>query len=266
MNRVKSRVLREWWSVMLVVGIGLAAVRPLRNAAMTILRFPFTCLHHGVRALLLIPQLPTISRQRVELTSDLMRARLEAIELREALRHIRQGLELLTREPSGVIAEVIGYSMIPTQHTVLLNKGRRDGLLDHTVIMDAEGLVGRVIELHADTTLVMLLTDANSRVAGTVERSRDLGLVVGQGWNRCAFLHLEADADIQAGDRLLTAGLEGSLPKGLPLGIVTRIVRDETSGSARADVVPSAHLSRLETVLCLPRSGRRGDEESMNRP
>ena len=89
-------------------------------------------------------------------------------------------------------------------------------------------------------------------MAALVERSRETGLVVGRGSGVCELIYLDQDADVQEGDRILTAGLGGTFPKGLVLGTVTRVVRDETSGSARAIVAPAAHLSRLEEVLCIP--------------
>jgi rod shape-determining protein MreC len=98
----------------------------------------------------------------------------------------------------------------------------------------------------------MLLTDPDSRVAGLVDRSRETGLLVGRAGGRCEFMYLDVDADIQDGDRIVTAGLGGPFPKGLFLGRVARVVRDELTGSARASVVPAARLGRLEEVLCLP--------------
>ena len=61
-----------------------------------------------------------------------------------------------------------------------------------------------------------------------------------------------ADADLELGDQIVTAGLGGPFPKGVQLGTVTRIVRDPLTGVARASVTPAARLGRLEEVLCLP--------------
>jgi rod shape-determining protein MreC len=108
-----------------------------------------------------------------------------------------------------------------------------------------------VIELHPATSLVLLLTDPESRVGGIVERSRETGLLVGKSRSQCEFIYLDVQADIQAGDRILTAGLGGPFPKGLLLGVVAEVIRDEVTGSARAIVNPSARLGKLEEVLCL---------------
>jgi len=182
----------------------------------------------------------------------LIQQRADAARLREELRHVKQSQGLLETASRGeIVATVLSRSTIPTQQTVLLNKGSRQGLTLETAVIDANGVVGRVTELHTVTSLVTLLTDPDSRIAGLVERSRESGLLVGRGHGQCEFIYLDAQADIEAGDRILTAGFGGPLPKGLLLGTVTHVVRDEASGAARALVRPAAHLGRLEEVLCL---------------
>ena len=226
---------------------------PLRHAALVILRLPFTLVKDAVQALLLLPRLPGLAGENAVLRTELVQRQMEASQLREALRRSEQGQALLNLIPSrqGLTASVIGRSTLPAQQTVLLDRGERDGLSLDTVIVDASGLIGRVVELHPAVCLVLLLTDPESRVAGLVERSRETGLLVGKGWGQCAFIYLDADADIQEGDRVVTAGLGGPFPKGLLLGTVVRVARDELTGSAMASVDPAARLSRLEEVLCV---------------
>ena len=97
-----------------------------------------------------------------------------------------------------------------------------------------------------------MLTDPESRVAGVVERSRETGLLVGQGNGACELLYLDPDADVKEGDRVVTAGLGGPFPKGLVLGVVTRVIKEEETGTLRAAVRPSVRLGQVEDVLCLP--------------
>ena len=184
----------------------------------------------------------------------LFRSQLEQAESREQNRLQRQtdALLNLTTAHQGVVATVIGRSIVPTQHTVLLNRGGQHGLTLDSIIVDEAGVIGRVIEVQPATCLVMLLTDPDSRVASLVERTRESGLLVGDGTGRCSMIYLEAGAEIQDGDRIVTAELGGPFPKGLLLGVVSHVTRDELSGSATASVVPAARLSRLEDVLCLP--------------
>lgn len=238
----------------LLAGTSLVFHEPLRRGTLTVLRLPFTILRTGVRILLTLPQLPSLTHENAALRSELIQQQAENAALRDALRKVEQTRALLDTSRSGhdgIIATVIGRSTIPMQHTLLLDKGERNGLTLDSVILDVEGLIGRVTELYPTTALVMLLTDPESRVAGIVERSRESGLLQGRGSGQCDFIYLDAQADIQEGDRIMTAGLGGPFPKGVLLGTVIRVIRDGQSGSASATVAPAAHLGRLEEVLCL---------------
>jgi rod shape-determining protein MreC len=208
-----------------------------------------------VAILITLPRLPSLAPENTELRAELMQRQVENAQLREALPPAEQAEALLAATPSqrrGIVARVIGRSTIPTQQTVLLDHGERHGLTVESVTLDASGLIGRVTELHPTTALVTLLTDPDSRIAGLVERSRETGLLVGRGRGRCEFIYLDAEAEIEEGDRIVTAGLGGPFPKGVLLGTVVRVVRDEQVGAAWASVEPAARLGRMEEVLCLP--------------
>ena len=242
----------------LLVGAALVVLDPLRHGALTLLRLPLTVVQGGGTILLTLPRLPALARENADLRTQVMRRETENTQLRETLRGVRQAEALLAAAPSqrhGIVARVVGRSTIPTQQTVLLNQGERHGLTVESVILDASGLIGRVTELHPTTALVTLLTDPDSRIAALVERSRETGLLVGRGRGRCEFIYLEADVDLEAGDRIVTAGLGGPFPKGVLLGTAVRVVRDERAGAAWASVEPAARLGRLEEVLCLPSQG-----------
>ena len=206
---------------------------------------------------LLLPRLPSLTQENTSLRSELTQRQLELAQLREALRHTRQGQALTEAVPSapGVVAGVIARSTLPSQQTILMDKGSQQGVKEEGVVVDAGGVVGRVAELHGASALVMLLTDPESRVAAIVERSRETGLLVGRGLGQCELIYLDAQVDLQEGDRVLTAGLGGVFPKGLLLGKVTRVFRDEQAGSASAWVEPAARLGQLEEVLCLLPAG-----------
>ena len=231
----------------------LAFQSPLRRTILTVFRLPLTATRTFLAILITLPRLPSLAQENASLRSEMISRQLDNAQLREQLRQAEQATVLRSVSAGrGVVARVIGRSTIPTQHTVLLDQGARQGLTLDAVIVDASGLIGRVMEVHPATALVMLLTDPDSRVAGLVERSRETGLVVGRGGGSCELIYLDVQADLQEGDRVVTAGLGGPFPKGLLLGTVIHVFRDEESGTARASVKPAAELSRVEDVLCLP--------------
>lgn len=233
----------------------VAFQEPVRRSLLDVLRVPFTLTTGVVAALLTLPRLPGLTEENTRLRMALAQQQVDVSYLHESLRTLQQAQALLRTTPDqqGIIAGIIARSTTPTQHTIVIDKGVRDGLSMDSVIVDASGVVGRVIELHEAVALVLLLTDHDSRVAGIVERSRESGLLQGRGRGQCEFLYLDAGADIAEGDRILTAGLSGSFPKGLLLGTVTRVTRDELLGTTSASVRPAAALGRVEDVLCLSR-------------
>lgn len=244
---------RVWILSAALLGVALLVHEPLRRGALTVLRLPFSALRFIAAALVVLPRLPSLTHERAALSADVARLRLDLAQAQEALRRMEQAdaLRGLASSRSAVTASVIGRSLLPTQHTVLLDRGERQGVVRGSVVLDAAGVAGRVVDVQPASSLVLLLTDPESRVAGVVERSRETGLLVGRGRGMCELIYLQADADVAEGDLILTAGFGGDFPKGLRLGTVVRVARDEQEGTTTASVKPAAQLHRLEDVLCL---------------
>ena len=238
----------------LLLGTVLIWHRSVGRGVLAALRVPFRVVKTVVTIVVTLPRLPALTRENTTLRSTLIQRELDIANLRETLRHTLQSQTLLraSPSPSGIVAVVLSRSPIPTQQTVLLDKGARDGLSLESVIIDAAGVIGRVIDVYPASSLVMLLTDPESRVAGLVERSREIGLLIGRSQGACEFIYLDATADIQEGDRIITAGLGETFPKGLLLGTVKRVLRDDASGVASAWIELAARLGQREEVLCLP--------------
>ena len=236
----------------LAVGAVLVLHEPVRRSTLAVLRFPFAVATTGVQILVNVPRIPSLTRENASLRAELLQRQLALARLQEMARHDEQAKALSATPSAGVMADVIGRSMIPTQQTLLLNRGQRQGLALGAAVVHVSGVVGRITELHPTTALITLLTDPESRVAGLIERSRETGLLVGEGRGACTFLYLDADADIKEGDEIVTAGLGGPFPKGLLLGTVARVVKDEGAGTVWATVRPAARLGQVEEVLCLP--------------
>ena len=239
--------------VVLAVGGALLCADLSRQVILTVLRGPFRIVRAAATTITLLPRLPGLVQENAALRAQLMQQQVDAAQLREAFRAATQAQVLLTlpTDRPRVVARVLARSVIPTQHALLIDRGRSEGLTPGAVIVDADGVVGRVVEAQGDSSLVLLVTDPDSRIAAMVERSRETGLLVGRGAGACQLLYLDPDADVREQDRVLTAGLGGAFPKGLLLGVVEHVTRDQVSGTASAKVVPVAGLGRLEEVLCL---------------
>lgn len=190
------------------------------------------------------------------LRADVDRLRVEALRVREIRTEnlrLRQLLALRERLPLDTLpAEVIAKDWGGWVRSLTVNRGRRNGIQRLTPVIVPDGLVGRVAIVRADLAVVQLLNDPSSAVGGMVQRTRSLGMVEGEpgGGLRFKFRASEGGG-VEVGDLVVSSGLGGVFPKGLPVGQVTRV---EARGSALfqfARLVPVVDLARVEEVLLL---------------
>jgi rod shape-determining protein MreC len=106
--------------------------------------------------------------------------------------------------------------------SIVIDQGSDDGVQVNDVVANANGLIGRVVLTTKDLAKVQLVTDNNSSVGALVERTRRQGVVRGNGGTSIQLFDIPTLADVQPGDRVLTAGIDGVYPRGIPIGTVTR--------------------------------------------
>lgn len=147
-------------------------------------------------------------------------------------------------------AQVIGEDASNWARTIVIDKGSRAGLSDGLPVVAAEGVVGRIIKTAPNSSRVLLITDASSAVAALVQRTRARGVARGLGVKLSLDYSLR-NADIQVEDLLITSGMGGVFPKGLTLGRIAGVERDEFGLFQRVEVTPAADFSRLEEVMVL---------------
>ena len=201
----------------------------------------------------MLPRLPQVVQENAALRAQLAAQHAELAQLRERARHEAAAEELAASfgAQAAQVATVIGRTLVPTQHLLIVDRGRRDGLIQHSIVVDAAGLIGRVTEVRPTTSSVLLITDPDSRIACLIARSRESGLLIGTGESLCQLVYLDLDADIVVNDEVMTAGVGGPFPKGLLVGRVVRIDQDARNAQTVAWVRPAAKLHRVEEVLCL---------------
>jgi len=132
-----------------------------------------------------------------------------------------------------------------------VDRGTRDGVRRNAPVVTSDGVVGRVIEVTPTTARVLLVADSRSAVGVVVQRIRDLGVVEGRNERVLHLKYLSRTSDVQPGDVVVTSGQGGVFPKGLAVGRITRVVREEGELLLEAEVEPAAALDRLEEVLIL---------------
>lgn len=153
--------------------------------------------------------------------------------------------------PTMVAAQVIGRDTGNWYRTIILNKGEADGIQPDMGVITAAGVVGRVVKTTTATSVVLLVTDPNNAIAGLIQRTRDEGIVEGttQGLARLKYIPLLSS--VRTGDRVVTSGLVGGFPRGLAIGTITRINKEEEALFQSAELSPDVDADHVEEVLII---------------
>ena len=135
---------------------------------------------------------------------------------------LRRDLRFTEREPNRwECAEVLseGGGAAGARRSIRLNKGSLAGIREGAVVAVPEGLVGQVVAVTPHTSEVLLVTDPSLQVACTVEGSERIRGILSGGTDDVLLMrHLKAGAEIAPESRVLTSGLGGVFPAGIPVG------------------------------------------------
>jgi rod shape-determining protein MreC len=192
--------------------------------------------------------------ENIDLRRRVVALTTENLKLRQAegdLRRIRSLLayaEQFDMETS--MAQTIMLDTSGRFKSIIINQGSADGVEVNDVIANANGLVGRVVLTTKDLSKVQLITDSNCSVGALIERTRRQGIVRGDGGATIELFDIPALADVQPGDRILTAGIDGIYPRGIPIGTV---IRAEPGQSLFKEVIvrPEADFRSIEEVIVI---------------
>lgn len=224
-----------------------------------------------------VVRLPGWVRSNRELTADLAAAEQENARLRSELagsgfdRNRLDELEGLTS-----VAGTLGHALVPARvvavgprqsfsRTVTIDAGSAAGVHADQTVVNADGLVGRVLSVTRTTATVLLIVDADSIVGGRLGESMELGFLHGRGIlgedGRLDLELLDSSLTPAEGDVVVTWGSENDAPyvSGIPVGTVTKVFSNLANTSRRAVIAPYADFSSLDLVGVVVPSGTRGD-------
>jgi rod shape-determining protein MreC len=148
--------------------------------------------------------------------------------------------------------DVVGQEPNPYLRYITINVGQADGVaVGMPVVTGGAVLVGRVAETGLHTSKVQLITDPGSNVAAMLQQSRATGLVVGQPDGSLRMLYIPQEDTVQVGDVVLTSGLGGAFPRGLVLGQVSQVVKQDFALFQEAVIHPAVDYRRVELTLVI---------------
>jgi rod shape-determining protein MreC len=175
--------------------------------------------------------------------------------------HLRQLLgmrENLRREVIG--AEILFAHRDPFTRRVVVDKGSQHGVQLGAAVLDQAGVVGQVTRVFAWLSEVTLVTDKEQAIPIQVLRSGLRGVTFGIGYDGTLELRfMPVNADIQNGDLLVTSGIDGTYPPGLPVAEVSNIERNAAYAFARITCTPKAGVSSFGQVLIVSTGEKRPD-------
>jgi len=193
------------------------------------------------------------NRELIESNRQLSATLAENNEVRLENDRLRRLLDFKeTQEIATLPARVIAEDATSWFRTITIDKGSVQGVVEGMPVVVAEGVVGRIVRSSTHFSRVLLITDASSAVASLLQSNRARGISRGKG-ERLVFDFVLRQEEVRVGDRVVTSGMGGVFPKGLVVGDVQSVDRQEYGLFQAIEVIPAVDFSHLEEVLILLR-------------
>jgi len=197
-----------------------------------------------------------VREQNQQLQGTIDRLRLEQAELLEDARQGERLQALLGFQEKYIYktlpAQAIGSSGSDQSRVFYIDKGSADGLERDMPVITADGIVGKVRDVFPHTAQVLAINDQTSGAGVILAATRIRGILRGNASGQLEVVDITADERIKPGEKVLTAGGDMVFPRGLPVGVVEKVVPDPDQDSFIDVIVkPAAHLNRLDEVLVI---------------
>ncbi len=148
------------------------------------------------------------------------------------------------------LVDIMAANQDPYRQQISLNKGEKDGVYRGQALVDANGVLGQVIQVHSRSSVALLVTDPDHGIPVEVNRTGLQAIALGQGSGqglRIAFL--PANAEIEPGDLIVSSSLGGRFPAGFPVGRIAKVVRTPGGHFKEAFAIPAAEVGRGRQAL-----------------
>lgn len=188
-----------------------------------------------------------LHRQVADLTTENLKLRQSAADFRR-LRSLLAYSDQFSMQTS--LAQAIMLDTSGHFKSIIIDRGSSGGVEINDTIVNANGLIGRVVLTTKDLAKVQLMIDNNCSVGALIERTRRQGVVRGNDAGSAQMFDVPALADVQAGDKVLTAGIDGIFPKGIPVGTVLQTQKGQDLFKA-ITVRPAVDFGNIEEVIVI---------------
>lgn len=188
-----------------------------------------------------------LHRKVAELTTENLRLRQSEGDLTR-LRGLLSYSEQFSMKTT--LAQTVMLDTAGRFKSIIIDRGAQDGVEVNDAIVNANGLVGRVVLVTRDMAKVQLVTDSNCSIGSLLQRTRRQGVVRGNGTGTIEMFDVPALADVNPGDTILTAGIDGIYPRGIPVGTVLRAEPGQSLFKS-IKVKPAVDTGTIEEVIVI---------------
>ncbi len=166
--------------------------------------------------------------------------------------------------------ETVGCNIISKDSGILfeiftIDRGSKDGISVNDPVLNADGLVGRVSRVDLLSSKVVSIIDTESSVSARLSKSRDLVILRGDAELRteglCRLDYVPPDVEISVGDKVETSGMSSLYPKGVIIGEIVQVIKNEGQFDYHAIIKPAVDFKRLEEVVVIKVGSEKGDEK-----
>jgi rod shape-determining protein MreC len=198
-------------------------------------------------------------RERLQTENEALRERLRKAELTTvrvaALEQENAQLRGLTTNLPPLIektlpGEVVGVELSALRQRLLINRGSANGVVKAQAVMTGQGVLGQTLRVSPWSSEIILITDAEHALPVQVQRSGLRTIAVGTGKTDALDLpYVPISSDIREGDTLITSGLGGIFPHGIPVAKIDKVERDPAQPLATITATPLAAIANDRQVL-----------------
>jgi rod shape-determining protein MreC len=186
------------------------------------------------------------------MVATLMLERERLLQYRDERERLRRLAEFKEEQTHRLVpAEVVGRDFDRIQTNLVIDKGSEEGLRERMPVFSYGGLVGSLSRVFSHSSWVQLLNSKNHPVSCLDKRSRVVGVLEWRYRNSFELKHIGAGEDITAGDTLITSGFGGTIPKGYPVAVVSRVVPATDGLSLKVDARSPVKFVSLEEVFVM---------------
>jgi rod shape-determining protein MreC len=163
--------------------------------------------------------------------------------------------EKLSFQP--LAARVVGKEPAYRYQTIVVDRGRKDDVLEGMIVLAPRGVVGQVIHVAEHYSKVLLANAPSSAIDAMIQKNRTRGILKGVGEQGYVLQYVLKNADVEEGDYIVTAGIGGVFPAGIPLGRVSKIHKNRRGMFQEIEVQPEVDFQKLEFVFIDPTDRRK---------